>query len=310
MTANPPIFISVLTYNSSSILKPLIESIIKQTNQNYKLFVFDNGSSDNIKGFCKKYPIINFVDLKDNTGYSGGNNQAFEYLKKNYVDFKYFLIINPDSYLSENLIEKFYEFISKKPNFTIAAPLIKEGNTFLSTNNFIGPTFTHIHSEAQFGDFYEKVKFNHGFCMLINVEKIKKQLFNDYFMYYEDIQLSVRTCIESNENYVLHNTYAIHESNPVLKPYQVYYTQVNRYKFLIDTFNKKFLFFYFPIYILLRILIFFYRVYTSKGKYYLKEHFLGGFEGLIYFFKQMFNGKENISFWKTIKFCYLKLSQD
>ncbi len=90
-----------------------------QTSKNFETFILDNKSKDNIKKFCENKKNINFVQFDNNSGYSGGYNQACRYLKENYKDFKYFLIVNPDSILAPNLIEEFTNFISLKKNFVL-----------------------------------------------------------------------------------------------------------------------------------------------------------------------------------------------
>lgn len=304
MKSKPQIFVSILTYNSLKIIEPLLDSLENQTSKNFKTFIFDNKSKDNISKFCENKKNINFVQFDNNSGYSGGYNQACRYLKENYNDFKYFLIVNPDSILSPDLIEEFTNFISKKENFVLASPLIEFDGKYFSSGSFFGPTFSNTSKEVKIEDEYEKVKWNSGCCLLVNTEKIKGELFNDYFMYYEDTQLSARTAIKYNQNYCIHNTFVIHGFDPKPYAYKTYYCELNRYKFLADTFNKKYLLLYFPVYFLLRFLILLNIIRVFGLSYPYKEYFIGNLKGLVYFFKKIFSKGENCSFSKTFNFCY------
>jgi len=308
MKSEPKIYVSILTYNSVKILDPILESLENQTSKNFEIFIFDNNSSDNIKEFCSKKKNLNFVQLKENTGYSGGYNLAVKHLKENFKDFKYLLIINPDTILDLKLIENFNKFIKEKNNFVLASPLIKFDEKYFSSGSFFGLTFSNTSKEVNFEDVYEKVKWNSGCCLLVNIEKIKGNLFNDYFMYYEDTQLSARTTIKYNSNFCIHTTYVIHAYDPKPYTYKTYYCELNRYKFLADTFNKKYLLIYFPFYFFLRFIIFLNILRTFGFKYPYREYFIGNLRGLKYFFTKLFSKGENCTFLQTFNFCFKPLN--
>ena len=85
--------ILLATYNGEKYLAELIESIIKQSHNNWLLLIRDDGSKDKtmdiINGYCKKYPDkINLVkDLDRNIGVVKNFSRLINYSKSNYIMF-------------------------------------------------------------------------------------------------------------------------------------------------------------------------------------------------------------------------------
>ena len=58
MTNNPSLLTVIIpTFNSSSYLKPCLNSLEKQTFKNYKVFIADGGSTDNTLEIFKNFPL-------------------------------------------------------------------------------------------------------------------------------------------------------------------------------------------------------------------------------------------------------------
>jgi len=306
MHEKPQILISILTYNSAKVIEDCILSIKNQTNQNFKCFVFDNNSEDNIQEVVSKYNFIKFIQVGSNGGYTGGNNFAFNYFKKHFPKENTMLILNPDSILDINFVEEVIKFLFIEPNFVLANPLIKENNKFRSTNDFFSLTFTpQSHIVEKLSDKIEKTRFIDGCCMIVNLKKFKaSNLFQDYFMYFEDTQLSIYQAIKNNMNFVLHTTYVEHSSRESYLPYKVFYCEKNRYRYMSDTFNKYFIVLYSPFILFFRLLILITLIIKVKGNYPYSSHFKGNYEGLKYYIKTFFKKENGVGFIQTIKFLF------
>jgi GT2 family glycosyltransferase len=227
MLKKPEILISILTYNSTYFIEDCLLSIKNQTSQNFKCFVFDNNSTDNIKEVVSKYKFVEFIQVGKNDGYTGGHNFAFNYFKQNYPKNSFMLVLNPDTKLDKNYVIEALNFISLEPNFVLANPLIKEGNVFSSTNNFFSLSFTPLsHVVKGVSKKIEKTRFVQGCCMLINLKRIDtKTLFKNYFMYFEDTQLSLFQAIKNDMNFVIHATYVEHINKDSFLPWKVFYCE-------------------------------------------------------------------------------------
>lgn len=110
------ITISITSYNTLDLLKKCIESIEKYTkNISYEVIVVDNNSSDGTqKMVSKTFPKVILIKNKSNNFYSKANNQALKHARG-----KYFLILNADTYFTDNSIKKMIDYF--RENNTVGA---------------------------------------------------------------------------------------------------------------------------------------------------------------------------------------------
>lgn len=89
------ISIIIVTWNCEHFIENCINSIIKHVN-NYEIIIVDNNSSDKTCEIVKsiKNEEIKLVELKDNIGFSKGNNIGVQYSK-----YENIVLLNPDTIL-------------------------------------------------------------------------------------------------------------------------------------------------------------------------------------------------------------------
>ena len=96
------ISIIVPVYNSEKYIKRCIDSIIKQTYQNFELIIINDGSTDNslkiINDNYSKYKNIKIIN-QTNSGVSKSRNKGIEIAKGKYICF-----VDSDDYIDSNLI--------------------------------------------------------------------------------------------------------------------------------------------------------------------------------------------------------------
>lgn len=114
---NVKLSIIIVNYNTYDLTKQTIESVIKEHhNFNYEVILVDNASSDgsinklqdkfrNIVTTKKLHIIIN----KDNLGFAKANNIGIKFARG-----KYILLLNSDTVLKENCLEKMYSKNGKR----------------------------------------------------------------------------------------------------------------------------------------------------------------------------------------------------
>lgn len=99
--------ILVVTYNKEKYIEKCLNSIFNQTYKNFELIVVDDGSVDNtkeiIKKYQKKYKFKYYY--KKNTGVADTRNYAISKVKT-----KYFMFVDSDDYISENVLQKCNEY--------------------------------------------------------------------------------------------------------------------------------------------------------------------------------------------------------
>lgn len=92
------------TYNRAHLLHQLYGSLLRQSNQNFKWLIIDDGSTDNTKdvvdGFIKENEIEIKYLYKENGGLHTGYNTAIEYL-----DTELSVCIDSDDWMPDDAVE-------------------------------------------------------------------------------------------------------------------------------------------------------------------------------------------------------------
>ncbi len=104
--------ISIISYNAKEHLKNCLDSIQKNLrNVEYEIIIVDNGSVDgSVKMIKKEFPQIFLIENEENRFFSHANNQAIKASKGEYI-----LILNSDTLIFDNSIEKMLLFMSQNP---------------------------------------------------------------------------------------------------------------------------------------------------------------------------------------------------
>lgn len=108
------IAILLATYNSEKYLEIQLNSILAQTNKNWKLYVRDDGSTDKTLDILKKYTILfdNIVVLDDEIKHRGARDSFLYLLDK--VDANYYMFCDHDDYWLPNKIDVSVKHMQEK----------------------------------------------------------------------------------------------------------------------------------------------------------------------------------------------------
>jgi GT2 family glycosyltransferase len=316
MLKKPEILISILTYNSTYFIEDCLLSIKNQTSQNFKCFLFDNNSTDNIKEVVSKYKFVEFIQVGKNDGYTGGHNFAFNYFKQNYPKHQYILVLNPDVELETNLLEEYEKLFEKEDVELYSSPVKNpKDNSLHVFKNIHLPSFTFLGKQLKDSEIkkdYINIMFVLGSCFIVNLNKYKSNyLFKDYFMYHDEIELSLRVKLEGGKvlsvtkSSTIHNSRNIHKRTDKveLSDKVVYLLELNRLKLQSDLLSNLFVFLNLPLYIFSRFLI---TILYKPFKHY-KYIFKGLLDGIIYFIKNSKKGKAN--FYDTLNLIFIENSK-
>ena len=202
---HPSVAIILLNYNGENDTIACIESIKKIDYQNYKLFLVDNNSEKKSKKileeYCKENLEIKFIKNLENNGFSAGNNIA---LKEALVsDFDYFLLLNNDTEVKKDFLSKLINISELNKN----AGLLTSKIYFYDKPNIIWHAvckFSWIGGgrplqykeldKYPYDNEVKKTEYVSGCVMLIKREVVEKigYLDENFFMYYEDTDFSLR----------------------------------------------------------------------------------------------------------------------
>ena len=93
----------VLNWNGRDLTLDCLFSLSKVTYPNLKVYIVDNGSSDNsVTAIRNQFPDYEIIELPENYGFSKGNNAGFELVKQK-ADYTIFL--NNDTIVDPNFVE-------------------------------------------------------------------------------------------------------------------------------------------------------------------------------------------------------------
>jgi GT2 family glycosyltransferase len=212
-----------------------LESVRKSSYKNLEIIVVDNNSGDDIE---KDLEDVIFLQTGENKGYAGGNN--FGIKKALGLGVDYILILNPDTVIETNAIEKLVE-AAEKYNAGIVGPKIyfKTGKTIW----YAGGIFDKANvlgshrgvNEKDTGQFekIEETDFVSGATMMIRRDVFEKVgLFDErYFLYYEDQDLCLRAKLAGFRILYVPQAEVFHEnagSTKLGSPLQDYFITRNR----------------------------------------------------------------------------------
>lgn len=201
----------VVNWNTKKLLSNCLDSVYKFTkNINFEVIVIDNNSTDGSQAFIKKtFPKVKLIENKENLGFAKANNQGIEQAKGEYI-----FLLNSDTYLIENSLQKLVEFANTNKNLGIIGPLLLNEDKSIQQSAGFTPNLPQIILWATFVDdlpfgyllnpyhidndqFYKKerkVGWLSGAALLIpkKVIKITGPLDGNIFMYGEDVEWCYR----------------------------------------------------------------------------------------------------------------------
>lgn len=240
------ISVIIVNYNVPYFLEQAIISV-KKASQNLavEIIVIDNASKDNsVEIIRNKFPEITLIANKENAGFSKANNQGFKI-----ANGKYFLILNPDTVLQEDTLEKCFNFMESHPECgALGVKMIDGKGNFLPESKRALPTpkvsffkafgLSALFPKSKiFGRYHlgflnenenHEVEILSGAFMFARKEVIEKTGGFDetFFMYGEDIDLSYRIILEGYKNYYLADTSIIHYKGESTKKGSLNYVKV------------------------------------------------------------------------------------
>jgi hypothetical protein len=206
--------ISIGTFNNEDVIAKTLSSIERSTLPpfEYDVMVVDNSSADNTcKIVASRFPGVSLIYSK-NIGYGAGHNRAIMTIAHK---SEYHLVMNPDIYFGDDVLEKLLNFMDRHPGIGLLMPKILYPDNRLQflckqlptpfdlivrrfIPGFLKPLFQARLSRYEFRDrdYNQVMEVPHlsGCFMLLRKGIFKTVgLFDErFFMYLEDVDYSRR----------------------------------------------------------------------------------------------------------------------
>lgn len=191
--------ILVLNYNGIEFCQDCFTSIRALTYPHYEVIMIDNLSTDGSVAYVRKnFPEVRIIELDNNYGFAKGNNRGVHFARGKYLFF-----LNQDTVLEKDCLTELVQVMDSDPEIGMCSAKMM----FWSEKHVINSTGLIVNKicccwdrgsfELDLGQYDEdtEVVSVSGGAMLI-----RKDVFehlggfdSEYFMYYEDLDLGLRT---------------------------------------------------------------------------------------------------------------------
>jgi len=120
--------IIIVNFHTEKFLQQCLYSLYAETKQiSFDVWVVDNNSADaSVSMVRQNFPQVNLIENKINVGFARANNQAIPKCAGEYI-----LLLNPDTLILQNAIEKMVDFMDGNPTVGICGCKILNENRTL-----------------------------------------------------------------------------------------------------------------------------------------------------------------------------------
>jgi GT2 family glycosyltransferase len=214
------VLIVVLNWNGIDDTEKCLDSLLRQTYNDFKILVVDNGSIDDslekLRKIEKKNENISLAVNKTNKGFAGGVNTGIRYAIKR--DFDAVALFNNDAVADENWLSELVKGLGHKDTAIATGLLLHaDGKTIDSTGDYYStwgmPFPRNRGDKTEEAPESQYVFSASGGASLYRTSLFKEiGLFDEnFFAYYEDVDISFRTQLTGQKIYYTNKAVAYHK---------------------------------------------------------------------------------------------------
>jgi GT2 family glycosyltransferase len=232
------IAIAILNYNGAKLLEQFLPSVLEHST-NVKVYVIDNGSTDNSQEvLATRFPKVTAILLHENAGYAEGYNKGLQE-----IDAEVVCLLNSDIKVTPHWLLPITTFLETHPEVALVQPKIKDlakpdhfeyagaAGGYLDIMGLpycrgrIGRT-----CEKDIGQYDNnaQITWASGACLFV-----RKSVFNalggfdaSFFMHFEEIDLCLRAQAKGHQVWAVGNSEVYHKGAASLAkqhPKKLYY---------------------------------------------------------------------------------------
>lgn len=197
--------IIILNWNGIEDTLECMESLWKQTHQDFIVYLVDNGSSGNDATILNEkfgtHPQVKLILNKENLGFTRGNNAILRQIIQE--DYEYVFLLNNDTTIDENCIENMLKSVQKNKVDMLTCKMVNyfnnkqmdnAGHEMLNTAEIV--PIGHLQPVERFNQPFENI----GSCAGATLYSTKMLrdigVFDEYFdTGYEDAEIGLRAIV-------------------------------------------------------------------------------------------------------------------
>jgi|Deesub1362A_J573_1020465.scaffolds.fasta_scaffold00355_24 hypothetical protein len=287
----PKVGIVVLNFNGFTKLGRLFEfclhSLLATNYNNLKICFTDNGSTDNSVEYVRSLrdSRVLIVELKENFGWSGGNNRGAKHCK----DCEYLVFINNDVAITDaNWLIKLINLMELNPKIGVAQPLIHNADGSVCAGFSLGRLgFSKMRTS------YEDDKplfYVSGAAMVTRTNLFFKLggFDESLFLFHDDVDYAWRVLLAGYSGAIAKSSRVYHfvgksvGSNPYAHALRMYYVIRNNIWVMFRNYTWSSFLIFLPLTMIASITSFFLRALRDKETLRLKSIISGLIDGILH----------------------------
>lgn len=220
----------IINYNTQELTLESIESVYKFTKDiQFEIIVVDNASREPISdAVTSSFPDVILIENKENVGFGRANNEGIKIATGEFI-----FLLNSDAFLTSNALYEFCNFMRKESNQKVGICggelFSNRNNNTVSYGNF--PSLLDAFSSIGFFKLYPKYHYKHIASGIVNSDQnirevgyvcgaamlVRKSVIDqfgafdpDFFLYFEETELSFRFKQKGYSSFILPYVKIIH----------------------------------------------------------------------------------------------------
>lgn len=201
------ILIVIVNYNGKHLLQKNLGSVVDNGYKDFDIVVVDNASvDDSVKYLKEKFPTVKVVRSEENLGFGRGNNLGIE----KYPDYDGYLLLNNDVSVPKGFMDNLVKVLESDEKIGAVGPKVLYSKKKKDENGvekyIINAAGIDVDKHSMAYDRYDKEEDNPKYDVVEEIDAImggaflvKREVFEKVngfnpkmFLYYEDIDLSLR----------------------------------------------------------------------------------------------------------------------
>ena len=207
--SSPIVSAIIVNWNSKGYINKCLRFLVQQTFQDFEIIIVDNGSNDESLPLIRElYPTVTIIENGMNLGFCQASNIGIANARGDFI-----LTLNPDVFLSPSYIKKLLDRMLEDERLGSATGKLllfkdgKESNLIDSTGLFLKKrlsAYDRGNLEIDNGQF-DRMDYPFAACgaaalfrrKMLEDTKVGKEYFDeDFFAYYEDLDLGWRAQLQ------------------------------------------------------------------------------------------------------------------